>query len=208
MLLTLGNSKMKKTAKANNVTIAAFTRPAGLTCARAGVCMNWCYAQQGPYLFKGPRLHAINNWHVSKTPEFITLVNAELTLLKAKGKPVWVRIHDAGDFAGDAEYAKRWQTIMEVNKDVNFYAYTKEHVLLNSLGFSSIPNFTMLCSEGGLDDNKIVGTCVKVVPEGTTTLPEGYVFADMDDDLSSVRAAKEGKNIALLAHGVRKKKVV
>jgi len=207
MLLTFGNKKMKKTAKKHNITLAAFTRPAGITCAKAGICMRWCYAQTGPFLFPGPRKHAMHNLEVSLTPQFTELMNAELTILKAKGKPVWVRIHDSGDFNNDKTYAKQWLTIMAMNPTVNFYAYTKEHVLLRSLGFDKVANFTMLCSEGGQDDNKIVGTMVKVVPEDTKELPEGYEFGDMDDDLHSVRVAKQGKNIALVAHGARKKKV-
>ena len=207
MLLTSGNKKLKKTGNKHGITLLAFTRPAGLTCSKAGACTTWCYAQRGPFLFPHPRQHAVNNYHTSKTAEFVPLVNAELTIHKHKGKPVWVRIHDAGDFQNDTEYVLRWMNIIQHNTDVQFYAYTKEHVLLRQLGMDKLPNFTMLCSEGGLDDDKIEGTRVKVVPVGTTTLPDGYVFGDMDDDLHSVHAAKAGNNIALLAHGGAKHKV-
>ena len=207
MLLTTGNSKLKKTSKKHNITLAAFTRPAGLTCSRAGACAEWCYAQRGTFLLTNPRQHALNNWNVSKTDEFVHIINAELTLLKAKGKPVWVRIHDSGDFNNDTAYVHRWINIITTNPDVQFYAYTKEHVLLRQLGMDKLANFTMLCSEGGLDDARIEGTRVKVVPVGTTTLPDGYVFGDMDDDLHSVHAAKAGNNIALVAHGGAKNRV-
>jgi hypothetical protein len=151
-----------------------------------------------------------NNYRVSKTEDFVPKMVEELQTLVDKGKKVnkkiYIRIHDAGDFYNE-EYTLKWKHLIDSFGNIEFYAYTKSHVMLKKLGMDKLSNFTMLCSQGGLDDDKIKGPKILVVPEGTEKLPRNTVFGDMGDDLHSVDMVKAGKSVALVAHGSRRKKV-
>lgn len=209
-LLTTGNAKLKRTCKTRQVLVAVFTLPAQLTCPRRDTCAYWCYASVGPYLYPGPKNHALENYRISRSAEFIDMMVAEIQDLIEKGKrqhkKVYVRLHDSGDWYDDS-YINKWKELISCFGGVQFYCYTKSHVRLAKLGMDKLENLTIIPSKGGKDDAKIKGPCAFVVPVGTTTLPPNCEFGDMDDDLHSVDCIKAGKSVALVAHGARKFKV-
>jgi hypothetical protein len=210
-MLTFGNGKLKKTAKKRNIIVGVFTLPPMITCPRKGVCTAYCYASGGgTYSYPAVLNNMHNNYRVSKTEDFVPKMVEELQTLVDKGKKVnkkiYIRIHDAGDFYNE-EYTLKWKHLIDSFGNIEFYAYTKSHVMLKKLGMDKLSNFTMLCSQGGLDDDKIKGPKILVVPEGTEKLPRNTVFGDMGDDLHSVDMVKAGKSVALVAHGSRRNKV-
>jgi hypothetical protein len=161
-------------------------------------------------MFPGPRNHALENYRISKGDTFVPQMVEEIQALIDKGhkqkKKVYIRLHDSGDWY-DKDYVNKWKEIISCFGGVQFYCYTKSHVLLNKLGMGELENFTIIPSKGGKDDAKIKGPCAFVVPVGTTTLPANCEFGDMDDDLHSVDCIKAGKSVALMAHGARKYRV-
>ena len=203
-LLTSGNAKLKKTAKLNKCIIKVFSLPAGGTCPFAGACKNWCYATTGNYCFPTVKAKHLNNFRISCSVSFADAIWGELKeiVAKAKGKKVWVRLHDTGDFYND-DYTNNWLTIMRKVPNVEFYAYTKSHPLFKK---KIIPaNFTLLPSVGGTCDKDITGAHVYVFPEDGTVTP-GDVEGN-DDDIRNVLAIKTGHNVGLRAHGAAKKRV-
>lgn len=208
-LLTTGNSKLMKTGKKHNAICAVFSLPAQATCPRAGVCRKYCYASYGTYLFRQVFAHAHGNFRASKRDDFVALMQVEIDALrrKAKGRNIYVRLHDSGDFY-NATYIHKWTQIVANNPDVEFYAYSKSHVNVSSSGLQLFCNWTLIPSQGGKDDTAIKGPCAIVVPTGTTRLPANTVFGDAGDDLYTVKMVRQGKSVALVAHGVAKRRVV
>jgi hypothetical protein len=212
-LLTSGNAKLKKTAKLNKCIIKVFSLPAGDTCPFAGACKNWCYAKSGNYCFPAVKAKHKRNYRATHKLNFVDAILKELTevLAKSKGKKVWIRLHDTGDFYNDS-YINMWLSIMRRTPNVEFYAYTKSHVLFKNKNLP--PNFTMLPSVGGTCDNKITGAHVYVFPERSTSCgrtEDGAVnpgdVEGNDDDIRNVLAIRAGRNVGLRAHGARKGRV-
>ena len=136
MNLLTQNAKMKKTSLENNTKIFNFSIPAyktkagKITCPFAKECIKYCYAQKGNYT-RFPMIQQLmeKKYELSKTENFINLMNKEIKKKKAK----YIRIHDSGDFYS-VKYLNKWIQIAKYNKIVIFYAYTKSiKFLINGL---------------------------------------------------------------------------
>jgi hypothetical protein len=198
-MLTYGNTKLRKSLK-DGIKIATFSLPAGVTCPRAGVCKVWCYAQVGSALYPSVANHRMVNQLASKAPCFVKRMCHEL----ACSQPDVVRLHDSGDFYSP-EYAKSWAEVIRQFPGIIFYAYSKSHQMLQGTGLLELENFVLLPSKGGLDDDKITGNHVKVVPEDYRP-GKGEVLGS-EDDMDNLMNFLKGKTLCLKAHGARKGKV-
>jgi hypothetical protein len=124
---------------------------------------------------------------------------------------VVIRLHDSGDFYSK-EYILDWLFIMNEFPMIEFYAYTKSWKLVDEccqIVGGRPGNFRYIPSRGGLDDAELGHRpCAIVVPEGTEVrnLPVGTVMGDKDD-IANVKAILGGYNVALVAHGAKRRNV-
>ena len=203
MNLLTQNAKMKKTSIKNNTKIFNFSIPAYKTkagkvvCPFAGGCQKYCYAQKGNYT-RFPIVQELmeQKYKISKTEEFIPLMNEEIQKKKAK----YIRIHDSGDFYSIA-YLLKWIQIANENKDVIFYAYTKSIPFFKG-AINKPDNLKVIFSEGSKIDSLID---VKKdrharIFKGSNALNDligaGYVNAS-DNDLQAIT---ENKKVGLIYH--------
>ncbi len=125
-LFTKGNSKLPK-------SVLCWSILAGKEgCKR--VCYG-CYAINIQNRFPNVRAAWSRNLEISKSNNFIDIINEEL---KNQGGKI-VRIHVAGDFYS-GEYISKWMSIIESNPNIYFYGYTKnkEALVLNKLSNCNI----------------------------------------------------------------------
>jgi hypothetical protein len=203
---TTGNQKLKYTGEKNGCHIFAFGLPALLTCLRAGDCKQICYARKGNYMFPSG-MHRVNdNLAFSKSGNFLEGVCKELQLILAfaDGVPVFIRLHDSGDFYSK-EYILDWLFIAKEFPTIQFYSYTKSWKLVDEccqIVGGKPANFNYIPSRLGLDDADLgERPCALVVPVGTTpdNLPVGTVMGDKDD-IANLHAVMSGNNVALVKH--------
>ena len=191
---------MKKTSKENNAKIFNFSIPAyktrsgKVTCPFADSCVKFCYAQKGNYT-RFPKVQELmeEKYKISKTNNFITLMNEEIK----KKKATHVRIHDSGDFYS-TEYLNKWVQIANDNKEVIFYAYTKSiKFFVNGLLLPK--NLKIIFSEGSKTDNLIDvdkhrhARIFKTVEELNAS---GYIDASNND----LKAITDNKKVGLVYH--------
>lgn len=203
--LLVQNKKMKKSSNKDvivfNFGIPAFKSDTGLlTCPQAGKCAAGCYAKSGAYLWKPVRNAYENRLKATLSTNFVELVSAELLKIKVI-KKIYVRIHDSGDFYS-SEYYSKWDRIMRLFPNVQFYAYTKMVKMFNLYQkFEALPsNFTLIYSYGGKQDEAInENDRHSKVFESTEELESsGYVDVSHDDLLIFTT-----KKVGLVYHGVK-----
>jgi hypothetical protein len=210
MSLLKQNSKMVKSGKNDKVVfnfgIPAFiSKQTGIkTCPNAGACAAGCYARSGTYNFSNVANAYENKLKATLSDDFVDVINAEIKLIqvKNKGKKVYIRIHDSGDFYS-LEYWSKWQSIIEKNSAVEFYAYTKQVEMFKSqaIEHKSLNNFTLIFSMGGLQDHLIDRNTDRhsMVFETLEKLEtEGYNNSS-DDDLQAIEPNKT--KVGLYYHG-------
>lgn len=140
------NTKLKRDG-IYSFGIPAYKAASGLiTCPGASKCIKGCYARTG--LYNMPSVKNAQEKRLELTQDkhlFIAVIDTELRKRKVKV----LRIHDSGDFYS-AEYLDSWLTIIRLNKETHFYAYTKNRPLFVD---KLLPdNFTLIYSEGGKYD--------------------------------------------------------
>lgn len=202
MLLTLGNSKLKKAQALRGALVATFSLPAIVTCPFAGECKRFCYAKKGNYCFTHVKTKHEANRLASLADSFVDTVNLELISLRSKAKKkglkLYIRIHDTGDFY-DVAYIQKWKQIIEQNPDVEFYAYTKSWLLVEK-HLGGIKNWVMIPSEGGLLDSQLGNRPrAYVIKRGEEPRLDGTVVGN-DDDLRNRDAIANGWNVGLPIH--------
>ena len=200
MNLLTQNAKLKKTSKLNNTKIFNFSIPAyktrsgKITCPFADSCVKYCYAQKGNYT-RFPVVQELmeQKYKISKTAEFIPLMNEEIR----KKKATHIRIHDSGDFYSPT-YLQKWVDIATQNTDVIFYAYTKSiKFFVNGLLLPK--NLKIIFSEGSKTDNLINvnkhrhARIFKTVEDLNAS---GYINASTND----LKAITTNKKIGLVYH--------
>jgi len=200
MNLLTQNAKMKKTSKENNAKIFNFSIPAyktkggKITCPFADSCVKYCYAQKGNYT-RFPKIQELmeQKYKISKTNNFITLMNEEIRKKKASH----IRIHDSGDFYSP-QYLNKWVSIANDNKEVIFYAYTKSiKFFVNGLALPK--NLKIIFSEGSKTDNLINvnkhrhARIFKTVEDLNAS---GYINASTND----LKAITDNKKVGLIYH--------
>ena len=200
MNLLTQNAKMKKTSLENNTKIFNFSIPAyktkagKITCPFAKECIKYCYAQKGNYT-RFPMIQQLmeKKYELSKTENFINLMNEEIKKKKAK----YIRIHDSGDFYS-VKYLNKWIQIAKDNKSVIFYAYTKSiKFFINGLKLPK--NLKIIFSEGSKTDNLInvnKHRHARIFKNITTLLNAGYIDASNNDLL----AITDNKKVGLIYH--------
>ena len=200
MNLLTQNAKMKKTSLENNTKIFNFSIPAyktkagKITCPFAKDCIKYCYAQKGNYT-RFPMIQQLmeKKYELSKTENFINLMNEEIEKKKAK----YIRIHDSGDFYS-IKYLNKWIQIAKDNKSVIFYAYTKSiKFFINGLKLPK--NLKIIFSEGSKTDNLInvnKHRHARIFKDITTLLSAGYIDASNND----LKAITENKKVGLIYH--------
>ena len=157
MILTNTNSKIKKTAKLNNVRLFEFNLPAVSTCPFADTCKEICYADKGTFKYPVVQAKYHSNYELTKNKDlFIKVVQNEII----KKRIEYVRIHSSGDFY-NLKYLKSWLEIARNNPSVIFYGYTKSVPLFKKV---DLPQNVIFCfSTGGKADHLIKDTDKKAV---------------------------------------------
>lgn len=190
------------------------------TCPNAGICAQFCYARNGTYLFSNVKsAHLRNLQLVLDTPELFKEQMIEeigKKRFRAKGVPrhfttdnpivgdLWattwiqsggsaVRIHDSGDFFSE-DYLRLWIDIATAHQDVLFYAYTKEVKMVKGIMNEFPPNFRVIFSKGGLQDDLIddaVDRHADVFPDLESLLNAGYQDQEASDLLAVMLATNK-----------------
>jgi len=182
------NAKMKKTSKITGKNTHNFDIPARKTCPKAKDCLSYCYASKGSYCYPNVVNKFERNLALSKKKKFVELMSNEI---KYKGVQV-LRLHSSGDFY-NREYLEKWFKIIEQNKKVKFYAYTKSlHLFKDKNGNNlKIPkNFTVIYSFGGKLDKLINVKKDRHAIVYTGELPDGYAYANDNDHIALARNKK------------------
>lgn len=126
LTLSLGNKKLVGD-DANAFLI--FNLPAVTTCPnRTPMCEKSCYAMKAQRLYPSVKKSREANLEDSKQLEFasqmIDTIKYYLAKKAVKGKVVYFRIHESGDFYS-REYLASWIKICKEFPEVHFTAYTK-----------------------------------------------------------------------------------
>lgn len=147
--------------------IASFAIPAGLTCPKAGTCKNHCFALSGHSAY----VQMVRDTHsaalgLSERDDFVNKVNDQLQKKwpvekypKPNPKNPY-RIHAWGDFYSN-KYAQKWLDIINGNKNIWFYAYTKSFTmpavkeLIKGIKSGKIKNAKIIQSINGKSDKDI-----------------------------------------------------
>ena len=205
MNLLTQNTKLKKTSTINNARIFNFSIPAyksktgKIICPFAKDCVKYCYAQKGNYT-RFPIVQQLmeKKYQLTKTPEFIDLMNKEII----KKKCTHVRIHDSGDFYS-VKYLLKWLQIAKDNSNVIFYAYTKSisffKVSLKMMGIKLPDNFKVIFSFGSKQDNLIntkTDRHALIFDNIKELINKSYINASEND----LNAITKNKNIGLVYH--------
>lgn len=191
--ISWGNSKLKTDG------IASFNIPPVSTCPARGACEKFCYATQGQQWMKSGYKRRVAGFKATLAPDFVTVMTAELISERVKT----LRIHDSGDFYSP-EYLLKWAEIARRLPNVQFYAYTKQVVLLKRLGAELPVNFKVIQSIGGKLDHLINSA----LPHARifSTVEELHAAGYADASESDLPAATPGVvRIGLVIHGVKKK---
>ena len=116
-------------------TIAnTFGLPAGkeYSCPNAtSVCSSVCYAGKLEKVYKGVKATLLHNWELLRNADSDTMVQLLDDMIKEfkadcdkRKAPKLFRIHWDGDFFSDY-YAYAWKKVINKNKDVQFWVYTR-----------------------------------------------------------------------------------
>lgn len=205
-LLGTGNGKLQKTAKEFGVKIFNFSIPAGndkftgkITCPFAGSCLKLCYAKKGAYRWSNVELALSRRYQATKESNFVELITNELNKVR-KGKQIYVRIHDSGDFYSPG-YFQKWLEIARLNPSVRFYAYTKSHSFIRD-NFYIPENMDLIYSLGSKNDqliNQETERHSKIFHSKEQMEREGYFDASYLD-INATKWVTENKKIGLLIH--------
>jgi len=204
MYIKLSNEKLMKSS-GDAYMIGHFSLPAIKTCPKAGACKTGCYATQGRYRFSNVQKSYEANLALTKGPEFKEIIKLELEVLsnraKKRGLALVIRIHTSGDFY-DRAYLEAWLALIDTFPFVRFYAYTKQVKLMKRYALPS--NFTVIFSEGGLEDGLIQPNDrhARVFPDSASLEAAGYDDASNDD---TVAFLSDSGKIGLIYHGADRK---
>lgn len=109
--------------------------PAIITCPwKTGNCKKFCYAVKAERVYPTVLPCRTRNWEEAEKESFINDMILHIkwhTEKKSnKGKNIWFRIHESGDFYNQA-YFDKWVKIASEFPQVNFLAYTKSVKFMN-----------------------------------------------------------------------------
>lgn len=138
---TNGNKKLRNT---ENVRFMIWNLPAVKTCPfRTAMCEKSCYARKAERIYPQVLPSREQNFKDSLEKDFpenmIYTVETLLNSRAYKGKTVYFRIHESGDFY-NLEYAKKWVEVakrFEGNDRIIFEAYTKSLSFIVAAGYGT-----------------------------------------------------------------------
>jgi len=186
-LLTNTNSKIKKTAKLNNVRLYEFNLPAVSTCPWADICKDICYADKGTFKYPNVQAKYHFNYKLTKNP---TAFKKQIQKELIKKRVEFVRIHSSGDFY-NMKYLKSWVEVALNNPGIIFYGYTKSVPLLKAIELPS--NFVFCFSTGGKQDHNIAPTDKRAVIFDTKEELKKARFIDCSvNDMKMITANRIG----------------
>lgn len=220
-----GNAKLDK-------VVYTFSIPSGFTCPFALECMSKsdrvtgkikdgpatvfrCFSASQEALYKNVRASRWYNFDLLKNAinEYRSLPDNACTDDKRRAmawlihkslpkKAAIVRIHVAGDFFSQ-DYFDAWIAVARENPSKLFYAYTKSLNYWVNRKDSLPDNFVLTASYGGRSDNLIAehGLRSAVVVYSEKEAKDKGLEIDHDDSHAMV----QGKDFALLIHGVQPK---
>lgn len=200
------NTNAKLSGSSSSYIFAHFSLPAIKTCPNAGKCKTGCYATQGNYRFPSVQKSYASNLEATRNLSmFKQTIQKELERLDRKarkdGKYLAIRIHTSGDFYSK-DYFDTWVDLSFQFPEITFYAYTK---MISQSKTRLLPfNFTLIFSEGGLQDHLINGSDrhSRVFSSRETLIAAGYDDASEDDGVAFL--SRSGK-IGLIYHGATKR---
>lgn len=193
------NGKLKN----SSVMSYAFNLPAIGTCPGAGDCKQFCFAFSEQKRYPSAMAHRARSWALSKSIDFISVINAELKeLTKRHGIGGFaVRVHASGDFYSP-RYARDWARIARANPLVQFYAYTKSIHIVRGVDWPT--NFCLILSLGGRHDTVIdlnTDRHAKIFQTEAEAIAAGYALASEDD---TVAWQSDNHKIGLVIFGATK----
>lgn len=139
--IKLGLSEGNKKLKDNNVvSFYQWNITSVISCPfRTEMCEKACYALKAEKMYPTVNERRASNFEFSKSDEFVNVmidqIEFELGRKKNKGKTVFYRIHESGDFYS-YEYLVKWHEIASYfkgNRNIVFMAYTKSLPFVKTL---------------------------------------------------------------------------
>lgn len=135
--LSEGNKKLNDTAV---VSFYQWNITSVITCPfRTAMCEKACYALKAERMYPSVASRRDMNLEASKQDWFVSAmieqIEFELSRKRNKGKTVFFRIHEAGDFYS-FEYLVKWHEItshFKGNRNIVFMAYTKSLPFIKTL---------------------------------------------------------------------------
>lgn len=91
-------------------------------------CKKHCYAKRHIEIYPSAKAKYLRNFELSKSNDFVALMNKEILTNKRVQKIGLLRIHVAGDFYSQP-YVDKWIEIANQHPNIIFYAYTKAYNL-------------------------------------------------------------------------------
>lgn len=123
---TKGNKKLKNSG---DIKFLIWSLPPIITCPnKTKECSKKCYALKSQRLYPNTRNSRALNFEYSQKDSFVDIMNYKIDEIKRnktyKGKKIYFRIHESGDFY-NKEYFDKWIKIINNHKDIQFACYTK-----------------------------------------------------------------------------------
>lgn len=205
-----GNEKLNKTAKKWEKRFGSKARFVGFniprlnsasgqtTCPYAGVCAEYCYADQGRFAMPMSKRTREHNLDLINKMGWGEICDAFVEDLQRLRSITHVRIHDSGDFFS-RRYYQTWIRTAQELPNLLFYAYTKSLPLID---WDAHPeNFRLVQSVGGKRDHDIDETRphAKVFVSHADRKRAGYC----DGNASDMPAILGQTRIGLVYHGTR-----
>ena len=147
-MLNVNTNGNKKLVNTNSIRFMIWNLPAEKTCPFATEhCKKFCYAKKAERLYPQVLPCRENNLTESKTDDFVAnmvyTIQKKINSKSYKGKKVYFRIHESGDFY-NREYTQKWIDIakhFENNENIVFLAYTKSLAYFIQCGYGKdFPN--------------------------------------------------------------------
>jgi hypothetical protein len=145
-ILTLSRGNKKLVANGNNVFLI-WNLTAESTCPNSTkLCRKFCYAKKAERLYPSVRKSRTEQMEESTKSDFvenmINTINWQLGCRSIKGKKIYFRIHESGDFYSQ-KYFNNWVAISKVFPDIKFMAYTKSVKYIKNTEMSIPSNFVL-----------------------------------------------------------------
>ena len=153
---------LKNNNKKLSINVFSFDIPAGITCN--GICKN-CYAIKNERMMPTVRISRLLNYIVvlyalldnNFNKFFIKKIQLELNNIKIIYNSPVIRLHTSGDMF-DIDYLNLWIKIINKNKKIKFYTYTKMAWLLPQVDNinEKFKNFNIIKSIINIDNNNYI----------------------------------------------------